>query len=57
MDHLDLDMLYCDNHAIIHVVANLIFHERSKHIEIDCHVVRDQLQEGLINTCHVFTKN
>ncbi|RVX00023.1 Retrovirus-related Pol polyprotein from transposon TNT 1-94 [Vitis vinifera] len=50
-------VVYCDNQSAIHLAKNQSFHERSKHIDVRLHFVRDIIAAGEIGVGKVHTKD
>ncbi|GJS47306.1 putative RNA-directed DNA polymerase [Tanacetum coccineum] len=44
----------CDNKA---VAANIVFHDRTKHFEIDLHFIRDKILEGMLKPLNIESEN
>ncbi|WKA00146.1 hypothetical protein VitviT2T_018534 [Vitis vinifera] len=46
-------IIYCDNVGATQVCSNPVFHSRMKHVAIDFHFIRDQVQKGILRVAHV----
>ncbi|KAH9666221.1 protein kinase domain-containing protein [Citrus sinensis] len=57
LGHLQHDPMtvYCDNQSALYIAENPVYHERTKHIELDCHFVRERVQSNLLLPLHIPT--
>nr|GEY63818.1 ribonuclease H-like domain-containing protein [Tanacetum cinerariifolium] len=46
-------IVYCDNVSVVYFFSNPVQHQRTKHIEIDIHFVRDLVATGQVRILHV----
>lgn len=55
--HIETVPLYIDNNSALKLTRNPEFHNRSKHIDVKHHFVREKVEEGVINTQRVQTRD
>ncbi|GJT75747.1 ribonuclease H-like domain-containing protein [Tanacetum coccineum] len=49
-------LVYCDNVSAVYMFANPVQHQRTKHIEIEIHFVRDFVASGQVRVLHVLSR-
>lgn len=50
-------VVYCDNVGATYLSANHVFHSRMKHLALDFHFVRENVQSGALRVTHVLSKD
>lgn len=50
-------LVYCDNVSAVYLSSNPVQHQRTKHVEIDLHFVREKVAVGAIRVLHVPTSS
>jgi hypothetical protein len=48
-------LVYCDNVSAVYLSTNLVQHQRTKHVEIDLHFVRERVAAGDVRVFSVPT--
>jgi hypothetical protein len=48
-------LVYCDNVSVVYLSSNLVQHQRTKHVDIDLHFVREKVALGHVRVLHVPT--
>jgi hypothetical protein len=55
--HPSAASLWCDNLDATYFSANPMFHSRIKHIEVDCHFVRERVAQKQLTIHFISTKD
>ncbi|GJR53654.1 transposable element [Tanacetum coccineum] len=53
----DQTVLHCDSQSAIHLSRNQVYHERTKHIDVRYHFIREVISEGIVHVRKIRTTN
>ena len=54
--HQGVTTIYCDSQSAIHLTKDQMYHERTKHIDVKFHFIRDTIAEGKVLVQKISTK-
>ncbi|MCO5582244.1 hypothetical protein L7F22_036136 [Adiantum nelumboides] len=54
---VDMPELYCDSQSAIQLAKNLVFHSKTKHIDVKYHFIREVLEDQQIQLMKIHTKD
>ena len=55
--HQSVTTIYCDSQSAIHLTKDQMYHERTKHIDVKFHFIRDIIVEGKVLVQKIHTKD
>ena len=56
-EKLETTIILCDNQSFIKLTENSVFHDRSKHIDLKYHYIRDMVQQNVIKLKYIATND
>jgi len=48
--------VFSDSKSAMQIAANPVYHERTKHIDVDCYFIREKILQGVITTSYISTQ-
>jgi hypothetical protein len=54
-ENIETTIIHCDNHSCIKLIENLVFDDRSKHMDLKYHYIRDMVQRKVIKLKYIAT--
>ncbi|GAV56879.1 hypothetical protein CFOL_v3_00420 [Cephalotus follicularis] len=46
--------LYCDNKAAVSIAHNHVHHDRTKHVEVDRHLIKEKIEDRSVSDLHTY---